>query len=132
MLAKGIGTLTNLDPERELSTTLQQAVVATRQLLDVDAPGSCRPTATASCAGPAPLTSSPSHREQPGNPRAGPLNGRHTQPAAMDGSRRRERQWGEITLVLGATAGPLRIARAGELGGGPIGTLEVYTTTPPG
>jgi hypothetical protein len=35
MLAKGIGTLTNLDPERELSTILQQAVVATRQLLDV-------------------------------------------------------------------------------------------------
>ena len=29
---QGVGTLTNLDPERELSTTLQQAAVATRQL----------------------------------------------------------------------------------------------------
>jgi hypothetical protein len=26
---------------------------------------------------------------------------------------RRERQWGEITLILGATAGPLWVARAG-------------------
>jgi hypothetical protein len=39
MLAKSIGTLTDLDPQRDLAATLHQAVVAARQLFDADAAG---------------------------------------------------------------------------------------------
>jgi hypothetical protein len=37
MLAKGIGTLTDLHPEQDLVATLQQAVIAAKQLFDADA-----------------------------------------------------------------------------------------------
>ena len=39
MLAKSIGTLTDLHPQRDLAKTLQDAVVAAKQLFDVDAAG---------------------------------------------------------------------------------------------
>jgi hypothetical protein len=39
MLAKSIATLTALDPERDLASTLEQAVVAAKQLFEVDAAG---------------------------------------------------------------------------------------------
>jgi hypothetical protein len=37
MLAKSIGTLTDLHPEQDLAATLQQAVQAAKQLFDADA-----------------------------------------------------------------------------------------------
>ena len=39
MLAKSIGTLTDLHPEQDLNSTLQQAVIAAKQLFDADAAG---------------------------------------------------------------------------------------------
>jgi GAF domain-containing protein len=39
MLAKSIGTLTDLHPEQDLAATLQEAVVAAKQLFDADAAG---------------------------------------------------------------------------------------------
>ena len=39
MLAKSIGTLTDLHPDQDLPATLQQAVVAAKQLFDADAAG---------------------------------------------------------------------------------------------
>jgi hypothetical protein len=39
MLAKSIGTLTDLDPTRDLSGALQQASVAAKQLFDAQAAG---------------------------------------------------------------------------------------------
>jgi hypothetical protein len=39
MLAKSSGTLTDLDPQRNLGKTLQQAVVAAKQLFDADVAG---------------------------------------------------------------------------------------------
>ena len=39
LLAKSIGTLTDLHPQQDLARTLQDAVVAARQLFDVDAAG---------------------------------------------------------------------------------------------
>ena len=39
MLAKSMATLTDLDPERDLAATLEQAVVAAKQLFGVDAAG---------------------------------------------------------------------------------------------
>jgi hypothetical protein len=47
---RALAHIDQLGSERELPATLQQAVVAARQLLDVDTLGPCRPTATASCA----------------------------------------------------------------------------------
>jgi GAF domain-containing protein len=39
MLAKSIATLTDLDPEQDLAATLEQAVIAAKQLFMVDAAG---------------------------------------------------------------------------------------------
>jgi GAF domain-containing protein len=39
MLAKSIGTLTDLHPDQDLPATLQQAVIAAKQLFDADAAG---------------------------------------------------------------------------------------------
>jgi hypothetical protein len=39
MLAKSIGTLTDLHPEQDLAATVQQAVQAAKQLFDADAAG---------------------------------------------------------------------------------------------
>jgi GAF domain-containing protein len=39
MLAKSIGTLTDLHPDQDLGATLQQAVQAAKQLFDADAAG---------------------------------------------------------------------------------------------
>src|SRR4029450_6497897 len=39
MLAKSIGTLTDLHPDEDLPATLQQAVQAAKQLFDADAAG---------------------------------------------------------------------------------------------
>jgi GAF domain-containing protein len=39
LLAKSIATLTDVDPERDLASTLEQAVVAAKQLFAVDAAG---------------------------------------------------------------------------------------------
>jgi hypothetical protein len=39
MLAKSIGILTDLDPQRDLAKALQDVVVAAKQLFDVDAAG---------------------------------------------------------------------------------------------
>jgi hypothetical protein len=39
MLAKSIGTLTDLHPDQDLPATLHQAVVAAKQLFDADAAG---------------------------------------------------------------------------------------------
>jgi GAF domain-containing protein len=39
MLAKSIGTLTDLHPDQDLAATLQEAVLAAKQLFDADAAG---------------------------------------------------------------------------------------------
>lgn len=44
MLAKSIGTLTDLHPEQDLPATLQQAVIAAKQLFDADTAASCSRT----------------------------------------------------------------------------------------
>jgi hypothetical protein len=43
MLAKSIGTLTDLQPQQDLVLTLQQAVLAAKQLFDADAAGARSP-----------------------------------------------------------------------------------------
>jgi hypothetical protein len=43
MLAKSIGTLPDLQPQQDLVLTLQQAVLAAKQLFDADAAGARSP-----------------------------------------------------------------------------------------
>jgi hypothetical protein len=69
MLAKSIGTLTDLHPDQDLAATLQQAVQAAKQPFDADAAGVMLVTSTAACGGPAPRISAPSLGGQPGGVR---------------------------------------------------------------
>jgi len=46
------------------------------------------------------------------------------------GDSRREPHWGEITLVLADLQVRAGLSVPVELGGGPIGTLDIYATTP--
>jgi GAF domain-containing protein len=134
MLAKSIGTLTDLDPERDLAATLQQAVVAAKQLFDVDAAG----VMLADADGQLRWASASDQLAQAiednqevfgqGPCRDAFVNAR---PAAMHDTRT-ERQWGEITLVLADLQVRSGLSVPVELGGGPIGTLDVYATTPRG
>ena len=92
MLAKSIGTLTDLHPDQDLPATLQQAVIAAKQLFEADAAG--------------------------------------VMLVDLDGTL--ERRWGEIALVFVEVHIRSGLSVPVDLGGGPIGTLDVYVAAPPG
>jgi len=132
MLAKSIGTLTDLQPQQDLAKTLQDAVVAARQLFDVDAAG----VMLADGDGQLRWASASDQLAQAIEDNQeifgqGPCMDAFAkaQPAAMHDSRR-EPQWGEITLVLADLQVRAGLSVPVELGGGPIGTLDIYATTP--
>ena len=134
MLAQSIATLTSLDPERDLASSLHQAVVAAKQLLAVDAAGVMLADHDGNL-----------RRASASDPRAQTLEDNQEdfaagpclqafvtdQPAVMHDATQ-EQRWGEITsafVVLQIRSGlsvPL------QLGGGPIGTLDVYAAAPGG
>jgi hypothetical protein len=80
--------MTDLDPQRDLAATLEQAVVAVKQLFAVDAAGSCWPTLSGAL--------------------------------------------GELTLAFGELQIRSGLSVPVQLGGGPIGTLDVYAAAPGG
>ena len=132
MLAKGIGTLADLDPHRDLAKTLQDAVVTAKHLFDVDAAG----IMLADADGQLRWTSASDQLAQAieGNQELvgqGPCMDAFTKarPAAMSDSRR-EPHWGEVTLVLADLQGRSGLSVPVELGGGPIGSLDLYATSP--
>ena len=92
MLAKSIGTLTDLHPDQDLPATLQQAVIAAKQLFEADAAG--------------------------------------VMLVDLDGTL--ERRWGEIALVFVEVHIRSGLSVPVDLGGGPIGTLDVYVAAPRG
>ena len=92
MLAKSIGTLTDLHPDQDLPATLQQAVIAAKQLFEADAAG--------------------------------------VMLVDLDGAL--ERRWGEIALVFVEVHIRSGLSVPVDLGGGPIGTLDVYVAAPRG
>jgi GAF domain-containing protein len=134
MLAKSIGTLTDLHPEQDLNSTLQQAVIAAKQLFDADAAGVMLADADGqlrwASASDQLAQAIEDNQEIFGQ---GPCMDAfaHARPAAMRDSRS-EPQWGEITLVLADLQVRSGLSVPVELGGGPIGTLDVYATTPRG
>jgi GAF domain-containing protein len=134
MLAKSIGTLTDLHPEQDLPATLQHAVIAAKQLFDGDAAG----VMLADLDGRLRWASASDPRAQVLEDNqevfaAGPCavafaSGR---PAVMHDATM-ERRWGEIALTFVEVQIRSGLSVPVELGGGPIGTLDVYAADPRG
>ncbi|HET8789175.1 MAG TPA: GAF domain-containing protein, partial [Actinomycetes bacterium] len=128
MLAKSIATLTDLDPERDLAATLDQAVVAAKQLFAVDAAGIMLADADGKLrwASASDLLAQTLEDNQE-TFAAGPCLEAFTtgRPAVMREATL-EPRWGEITLAFVELQIRSGLSVPVELGGGPIGTLDVY------
>jgi GAF domain-containing protein len=134
MLAKSIGTLTDLQPDQDLAATLQQAVQAAKQLFDADAAG----VMLVDVDGTLRWASASDQRAQilEDNQEvfaAGPCAEAFStnRPAVMHDATL-ERRWGEIALVFVEVHIRSGLSVPVDLGGGPIGTLDVYGTEPRG
>jgi GAF domain-containing protein len=134
LLAKSIATLTDLDPQRDLATTLEQAVVAAKQLFMVDAAGIMLADADgrlrwASASDPVAQTLEDNQETFA----AGPCLQAFAsgQPAVIHDATL-EPHWGEITLAFVELQIRSGLSVPVELGGGPIGTLDVYAAAPGG
>jgi hypothetical protein len=134
MLAKSIATLTDLDPDRDLAATLEQAVVAAKKLFAVDAAGIMLADADgrlrwASASDPL-AQALEDHQETLA---AGPCLQAYGsgQPAIMYDATL-EPRWGEITLAFVELQIRSGLSVPVQLGGGPIGTLDVYAAAPGG
>jgi len=134
MLAKSIGTLSDLHPDQDLAATLDQAVVAAKQLFDADAAG----IMLVDIDGRLRWASASDQRAQTLEDNqevfaAGPCMAAYTsgRPAMMHDATM-ERRWGEITLTMVEVQIRSGLSVPVELGGGPIGTLDVYAVDPRG
>ena len=134
MLAKSIGTLTELQPQQDLVLTLQQAVLAAKQLFDADAAG----VMLVDSDGALRWASASDQRAQVLEDNqevfaAGPCMQAYTtgKPAVMHDATL-ERRWGEIALTFVEVQIRSGLSVPVELGGGPIGTLDVYVADPRG
>jgi GAF domain-containing protein len=132
MLAKSIGTLTDLQPQQDLPVTLQQAVLAAKQLFDADAAG----VMLVDLNGGLRWASASDQRAQTLEDNqevfaAGPCMQAFTtgKPAVMHDATL-ERRWGEIALTFVEVNIRSGLSVPVELGGGPIGTLDVYAADP--
>jgi GAF domain-containing protein len=134
LLAKSIATLTDLDPQRDLASTLEQAVVAAKQLFMVDAAGIMLADANgrlrwASASDPLAQTLEDNQETFA----AGPCLQAFAsgQPAVIHDATL-EPHWGEITLAFVELQIRSGLSVPVLLGGGPIGTLDVYAAAPGG
>ena len=134
MLARSIAALTDLDPEQDLAATLEQAVVAAKQLLGVDAAGTMFPDADGRLRGASasdPLAQALEDNQE--THAAGPCLDAFAsgQPSIMHDATL-ESRWGEATLAFVALRIRSALSVPIQLGGGPIGTLDVYAAAPRG
>jgi GAF domain-containing protein len=134
MLAKSIGTLTDLHPDQDLAATVEQAVQAAKQLFDADAAG----VMLVDLDGSLRWASASDQRAQTLEDNqevfaAGPCMEAFTtgRPAVMHDATM-ERRWGEITLTMVEVQIRSGLSVPVDLGGGPIGTLDVYAVDPRG
>src|SRR5215216_2827842 len=133
-LATSIATLTDLDPERDLAATLEQAVVAAKQLFAVEAAGIMLADADgrlrwASASDPLGQVLEDNQETYAAGPcRQAFVSGR---PAVIHDATL-EPRWGEITLALVELQIRSALSVPVQLGGGPIGTLDVYAAAPGG
>jgi hypothetical protein len=133
-LATSIATLTDLDPERDLAATLDQAVVAAKQLFAVEAAGIMLADADGRLRWVS--ASDPLAQVLEDNQEtfaAGPcLQAFSSGRPAVICDATLEPRWGEITLALVELQIRSALSVPVQLGGGPIGTLDVYATAPGG
>jgi GAF domain-containing protein len=136
LLATSIEALGDLDPEPDLPASLQRAVTAVKQLLDADAAGITLTDATGSLHW---ASGSDQRAQAVENDReacaAGPCAEAFTtgRPAVMYDAyqeRRRGGPWGEVSLAIAELAPRSALSVPIDLGGGPIGTLDLYATNP--
>ena len=133
-LATSIATLTDLDPQRDLASTLEQAVVAAKQLFEVDAAGIMLGDADgllrwASASDPLAQVLEDNQETFA----AGPcLQAFASGRPAVIGDATLEPRWGEITLALVELQIRSALSVPVQLGGAPIGTLDVYAAAPGG
>jgi GAF domain-containing protein len=132
MLAKSIGTLPGQDPTRDLAAALQQAVRAAKQLVDADAAG----IMLADADGRLRWASASDQRAQALEDNqevfaAGPCAEAFASgwPAVMHDATM-EQRWGEIALAFVEVQIRSGLSVPVQLGGGPIGTLDVYAVDP--
>jgi GAF domain-containing protein len=136
LLATSIGDLADLDPEPDLPASLQRAVTAAKQLLDADAAGITLTDATGELHWASPSNQCAQAVENNQEAFAiGPCAEAFTtgRPAAMYDAyqeRRRGGPWGEITLAIADLEARSALSAPIDLGDGPIGTLDIYTTNP--
>ena len=133
-LAKSIATLTDLDPELDLAATLEQAVVAAKQLFEVDAAGIMLADADGRlrwASASDPLAQALEDNQE--TFAAGPCLQAFAsgQPAVICDATL-EPRWGEITLAFVELQIRSGLSVPVQLGGGPIGTLDVYAAAPGG
>ena len=134
LLAKSIATLTALDPERDLAATLEQAVVAAKQLFAVDAAGIMLADTQGQlrwASASDPLAQILEDNQE--TFAAGPcLEAFTTGRPAVIHDATLESRWGEATLAFVALRIRSALSVPIQLGGGPIGTLDVYAAAPGG
>jgi GAF domain/ANTAR domain len=133
-LARSIATLTDLDPERDLASTLEQMVVAAKQLFAVDATGIMLSDADGRlrwASASDPLAQALEDNQE--TFAAGPcLQAFASGKPAVIHNATLEPHWGEITLTLVELQIRSALSVPVQLGGGPIGTLDVYAAAPGG
>jgi GAF domain-containing protein len=134
LLVKSIAALTDLDPEQDLAATLEQAVIAAKQLFMVDAAGIMLADVDgklrwASASDPLAQTLEDNQETFAAGPCLEAFaSGR---PVVMHDATL-EPHWGELTLAFGELQIRSGLSVPVELGGGPIGTLDVYAAAPGG
>jgi putative methionine-R-sulfoxide reductase with GAF domain len=134
LLAKSIATLTDLDPQRDLAATLEQAVVAAKQLFLVDAAGIMLADADgklrwASASDPLAQTLEDNQETFAAGPCVQAFAS--GQPAVIHDTTR-EPRWGEITVAFDELEIRSGLSVPVQLDRGPIGTLDVYAAAPGG
>jgi GAF domain-containing protein len=131
-LAKSIGTLGSLDPQRGLAPTLQQIADATKQLFAADGAGLMLVDAEGQLRW-ASASDQTAQTVEDGQERLakGPCAVAFSQrlPAAIRDIRT-EPEWAEFTQVLLAEGICAGLSVPVELDGGVIGTLDIYTGGP--
>jgi GAF domain-containing protein len=134
LLASSIATLTDLDPDRDLASTLEQAVLAAKQLFMVDAAG----IMLADNDGKLRSAGASDQRAQiledsQERCAAGPCTQAFAAGRAVvmrDATL--EPRWGEVAPTFAEARIRSGLSVPVRLGGGPIGTLNVYAVAPGG
>ena len=134
LLARSIAALTGLDPERDLAGTLDQAVVAAKQLFMVDAAGIMLADndGTLRSAGASDQRAQTLEDSQE-RCAAGPCAEAFTtgRPVVIRDATL-EPRWGEVTHAFAEARIRSGLSVPVRLGGRPIGTLDVYAAAPGG